>query len=95
MFFNDEKVFKFIIFINDHDDHAFVVFMNDHDVSTKNYESMFRFLYENYFFKCMFELMYLFEHKTQMFSNNLKMLDFQDNVSRLKSSMKYKNKIFN
>ena len=74
--FNDEKIFKFIIFIDDHDDHAFVVFMNNHDVSTKNYKSMFRFLHENYFFKCVFELMYLFKHKTQMFLNNLKVLNF-------------------
>ena len=74
--FNDEKTFKFIIFIDDYDDHAFIVFMNDHDVSTKNYKSMFRFLHENYFSKCVFESMYLFEHKTQIFSNNLKMFNF-------------------
>ena len=95
LFFNDEKTFKFIIFINDHDDHAFAVFMNDYNVSTKNYESMFHFLHENYFFKCVFKSMYLFEHKTQMFLNNLKMFNFQDSALKLRSSMKYKNKIFN
>ena len=93
--FNDEKVFKFVTFIDDHDDHAFAVFINDYNVSTKNYESMFCFLHENYFFKYVFESMYLSEYKTQMFSNNLKMLDFQDSASKLKSSMKHKNKIFN
>ena len=93
--FNDEKAFKFIIFIDDHDDYAFVIFMNDYNASTKNYENMFRFLHENYFSKCVFKSMYLFEHKTQMFSNNLKVFDFQNSASRLKSSMKHKNKIFN
>ena len=92
---NDEKIFKFIIFINDYDDHAFAVFMNDHDILTKNYESMFCFLHENYFFKCVFKSVYLFEHKMQMFSNSLKMLDFQDNASKLRLLMKYKNKILN
>ena len=95
LFSNDEKVVKMFNLIENHKKQAFLMFMNDHEASTIDYDSMFNFLHTRYFFKCAFELMYLFEYKTQMFSNNLKMFSFQNNVSELKSSMKHSNKIFN
>ena len=95
LFSNDEKVVRMSNLIDDYGKQAFSVFMNDHEVSAIDYDSMFDFLHIRYFFKCAFESVYLFEHKTQMFSNSLKMFDFQNNASRLKSLMKHTNKIFN
>ena len=92
---NDEEIFRFVILIDDHNDHAFAVFMNDHGASAKDYESMFRFLHENYFPRCVFEPVYLSGHKTQMFSDSLKVLGFQGSASGLRPSMKHKNKILN
>ena len=90
---NNEKMFKMFILIENYDIYFFVVFMNDHDVSVTNFETLFSFFYVEYFFRIVFESVYLSNHKTYLFTNILKMFNFQSNVIDLRSFVKHRNKI--
>ena len=93
--FNDEKTMKMISLIKNHDECVFSMFMNDHETVSNSFETFFEFLYICYFSKCVFESIYLIDAKTHVFSNNLKILNFQKNVSKLRSSIKHFDKIKN
>ena len=93
--FNDEKIIKIINLIKNHDKYIFSIFMNDHEMINNNFEFFFEFLHICYFSKYVFESIYLINAKTHVFSNNLKILNFQKNVSKLRLSIKHFDKIKN
>ena len=93
--FNDVDVIKIITMIDDHDELIFAIFMNDHETSITNYEILFNFLHIQYFLKCVFDSIYLFDFKTYLFSNKLNFLEFEENAENLKSVLKHRNKILN
>ena len=92
---NDVDVIKIITMIDDHDELIFAIFMNDHETSITNYEILFNFLHIQYFFKCVFDSIYLSDSKTYLFSNKLNLLKFEKNAKNLKSILKHRNKILN
>ena len=93
--FNNEKIIKMINLIKNYNEYVFSMFMNDHEIINNNFEFFFEFLHICYFSKCVFESIYLINAKTHVFSNNLKILNFQKNVSKLRLSIKHFDKIKN
>ena len=73
---NDEKIIRISILIEDHKNHVFNIFINNYNNSIIIYNAFFNFLHENYFFKYIFESMYLSKFKISIFAINLEMLKF-------------------
>ena len=93
LFSNDENIIRMMNLIENHENHFFSVFVNNHDAFNVIYETLFTFLHTCYFSRCAFDSIYLFESKTHLFANNLKVLKFQEDASNFRSSIKHKNKI--
>jgi len=89
------KVRKMLIILNIRKNTTFLIYMNDHIVSVRIFDSMFEFLHQQYFSQIIFKLMYLFEHKTVIISDNLNLLEFQETSEELRLSLKYREKIIN
>ena len=90
---NEVNIIRMFTIIDDHDDTIFVVFMNDHDVSTTNFDNLFDFLHKKYFLKCVFEFVYLSNHKIHLLFDEVKLLKFEENAKKLRSTRKHKKKI--
>ena len=90
---NNEKIIRISTLIEDHKNHTFNIFMNNHNNLAIIYNTFFNFLHEDYFFKYIFESMYLSKLKISIFAINLEMLKFQNNTKNLKSFIKYREKI--
>ena len=90
---NEADIARMSTIIDDHDDTVFVVFMNDHDVSATNFDNLFDFLHRKYFLKCVFESVYLSNHKTHLFFDEIELLRFEKNAERLRSTRKHREKI--
>ena len=85
---NETNIIRMFTIINDHDDTTFVVFMNNHDVSTTNFDNLFDFLHRKYFLKCIFQFVYLSNHKIHLFFDEIELLRFERNAEKLRSTRK-------
>ena len=92
---NEVKVRRMLTILNIRKNMIFSIYMNDHIVSVRIFDSMFEFLHKQYFFRVIFELMYLFKHKTVIMSDNLDLLEFQETSEELRFSLKHREKIIN
>lgn len=81
------------IIIEDHEDATFASFVNDHSETETTYEALFKFLHEHYFFRAVFELIYLSSKKIIAFIEELNMIDFIEESNELRSSIKHRIKI--
>ena len=90
---NKADIVRMSTIIDDHNDTTFVVFMNDHDVSTTNFDNLFDFLHKKYFLKCVFEFVYLSNHKIHFFFDEVELLKFEKNAKKLRSTRKHREKI--
>ncbi len=82
-------------FIKDYKKYLFAIFINNYNASKAIFEILFKFFYEQYFFKCVFDSIYLLDYKIQLFLNSLEILEFEESTSKLRSLLKYKKKILN
>ena len=90
---NAEGVTRMPTLIGRHKNYSFAVFMDDYAAAATDFDSMFKFLYEEYFPRVIFGPVYLSGHKTQMFSDNIELLGFQGNAEGLRPSIKHRTKI--
>lgn len=72
---------------------AFSLFMNDHCESVTSFNIMYIFLHEKYFSRVVFESIYLFNSKTHVFFDSLKMMRFIEEADDLRSFIKHREKI--
>lgn len=61
---NVEEMNKMITLIENHDEYSFAIFINDHETLEAIFDTLFTFLYEQYFLRCAFDIIYLFDYKT-------------------------------
>lgn len=59
---------------------------------TITFNTMYIFLYNRYFFRVAFELVYLLKKKIKAFIDTLELLGFKKSYGRLKPSAKYQKK---
>lgn len=90
---NDEGVPMMPTLIGDHGDHSFAVFMDDHRAAAKDFDSLFRFLLQEYFPRCVFGPVYLSGPKTSLFSDQLELLGFEGNGEGVRPAEKHRKKI--
>lgn len=72
---------------------SFSVYINDYIRAVKIFDAMYTFLYNSYFLRVVFNLMYLLEKKIRAFIDNLELLGFERSCRRLKPSAKHWDKI--
>ena len=83
LLFNDKSVIRMSILIKNYKDYIFIIFINDYKDFIKIFDTLFKFLYKKYFSRYIFEFVYLIEFKISLFANNLKMLEFEENIINL------------
>ena len=92
---NDAGIPRAKTVFGDHGQHAFDVFMDDHAAAGTDYESLFKFLHEIYFPRCVFGPVYLAPSKTYMFSDSITLLGFHGSQAGLRPARKHQDKILN
>jgi hypothetical protein len=79
--------------IEDHENAAMTSFVNDHSKAEKDFDSLFNFFHEYYFFRMTFEFIYLNVKKTATFTKKLNMIKFIKEFDELRSFIKHKTKV--
>lgn len=69
------------------------VYINDYIRAVKTFNAMYTILYNNYFLRVAFGLMYLLGKKIRAFIDNLELLGFERSCGGLKPSAKHRDKI--
>lgn len=88
-----QKILQMPTFINICKKNLFNIYINDYIGAAKIFEAIYIFLYDNYFLRVAFGLIYLSEKKTKAFVNILKLLGFEKSCEGLRPSVKHQNKI--
>lgn len=72
---------------------SFSVYINDYIRVVKTFDTIYTFLYNSYFLRVVFDLMYLLGKKIRAFIDNLELLGLERSCGGLKPSAKHWNKI--
>lgn len=71
----------------------FCLYKDDHRSSTRSFQDMFLFLYETYFARLMFQLVYLTGKKTYAFDEKLIILRFERTSTEIRLSLKHSDEV--
>ncbi len=81
------------IIIDNHKKTIMTFFVNDYSEIEINFKALLNFLHEHYFFKAVFELIYLNLKKTIVFIEKLNMISFTKKSNKIRSFIKHRIKI--